>query len=117
MEDFILEKAKELGLVQDGRSLTIVQARIKKTCDSLGKFLITKNKLYGNSAIQPLEIFRKHKEDGEPALNGILERIDDKLSRIANSETLRKNDIVDNVGYQILICVIKGWDDFTELID
>jgi len=46
-----------------------------------------------------------------------LNRIDDKLSRIKNSEELRKNDVVDLMGYLVLLCIKKGWMNFKDLID
>lgn len=74
--------------------------------------LLEKNKRYGNSALQPLAIFSK-----QDASSSISVRIDDKLSRIKNSPTLRKNDVFDLIGYCTLLCVNQGWTDFDELID
>ena len=49
--------------------------------------------------------------------DSIYQRLDDKLSRIKNSDEPMKNDVFDLIGYLILLCVKKGWTDFTELID
>jgi len=82
----------------------------------MARLLVAKNKRYGNSALEPMRVFSR----ADPA-EGILVRLDDKLSRIkyASNEgnLLRKNDIADMIGYLILYCVKQGWTDFDDLID
>ena len=90
----------------------MVGDKIKQTCDSLNRLLQEKNKRYGNSALEPLGIFNK-----KSASDGIMVRLDDKLMRVKNSNKLRKNDISDIMGYLVLLCVDKGWDNFDDLID
>ena len=85
---------------------------IIKVCDSLKEFLYEKNRRYGNSALEPVKTFSKV-STGEQ----INIRMDDKLSRIENSDEERMNDHVDLLGYLVLKCVDKGWLDFTELLD
>jgi len=85
---------------------------VQKVLFHLEEFLIEKNKNYGNSALEPLRVFSKL-ENSE----GILVRIDDKLSRIKNSIELRKNDVIDLLGYLVLLCVQKEWTNFNELKD
>lgn len=85
---------------------------ITELCNNMAKFLIAKNTKYGNSALEPLQIF-SHSSSGDQLNN----RIDDKLSRIKNSEGPRKNDIVDLIGYLHLKLIDEGWTDFRELID
>ncbi|GHU24416.1 hypothetical protein FACS1894164_10990 [Spirochaetia bacterium] len=58
-----------------------MEEEIGFVCDKLKVFLIEKNRKYGNSALNPVRIF-----SGQPAIEGILVRIDDKLSRIINRE-------------------------------
>lgn len=93
-----------------------VQDKITMTCDGLARLLVAKNTRYGNSALEPMRVFSR----ADPA-DGILVRLDDKLSRIkyASNEgnLLRKNDIADMIGYLILYCVKQGWTDFDDLID
>ena len=93
-----------------------MQNNITKTCDGLARLLVAKNQRYGNSALEPIRVFSR----ADPA-EGILVRLDDKLSRIkyASNEgnLLRKNDIADMIGYLILYCVKQGWTDFDDLID
>jgi hypothetical protein len=84
----------------------------KETLQNLDAFLTEKNKKYGNSALEPLEVFT-----GKTSPLGIGVRIDDKLSRIVNGKKLLKNDVVDLVGYLILLLMSNKWTDFKELSD
>lgn len=81
-------------------------------CNNLANFLNEKNKRYGNSALEPVKVFSKADSESQ-----LLNRIDDKLSRIKNSTELRKNDIVDLIGYLVILCIKKGWMSFKDLID
>lgn len=91
---------------------------IEKVCDELKSFLKEKNKLYGYSALNPIKVFSKHiKEENSQALNGMLVRLDDKIKRVMNAESLRENDVIDIAGYLILLCVENGWNDFDKFID
>lgn len=95
------------------KDITITTSnKITKVLFSIDKLLQYKNQKYGNSALQPIGIFSKESSEGS-----ILIRLDDKLSRIKNSDTLRKNDVSDIIGYLTLLCVSKGWDDFNEFKD
>lgn len=77
--------------------------------DSLKSLLDYKNKQYGNSALQPMKVFSGKCKVGQ--------RIDDKLARVANSRELRTNDVVDILGYLVLVCKEKGWDNFDEFME
>lgn len=77
---------------------------IANECDELNKtikaLLISKNKAYGNSALNPVRIFSK--VDAVEQLNV---RIDDKLSRIArgtNKDAVPEDTELDLIGYLIL---------------
>ena len=76
------------------------QNNIKWTCNNIRDLLLSKNKAYGDSAIEPDNIFSKL--DNAQA---ICARIDDKLSRIKNSglndET--EDTLDDLIGYLILL--------------
>jgi len=96
----------------DSKVLSNTQENIKQVCKSLADLLLEKNRRYGDSAVNPHRIFSRL-----PAEEGILIRLDDKCSRIMNATELRKNDIADILGYLTLLCVSKGWTDFSELID
>lgn len=80
-----------------------------KTLSSLSDLLKYKNDKYGNSALEPLEIFGNKCKVGT--------RLDDKLARVKNSTELKKNDICDLIGYLTLICVENNWNNFDEFKD
>lgn len=81
----------------------------KEIADSLVDLLKHKNRNYGNAATDPIRVFTGKCNVGN--------RLDDKLSRVKASEELRKNDIVDLLGYLVLACREKGWKSFDEFKD
>lgn len=88
------------------------EKQIKIVCKAIEDMLISKNQKYGDSALSPVHIFSK-----APANEQIRVRLDDKMSRIINSDTLRKNDTSDVIGYLLLLCINNGWTDFKDQID
>lgn len=91
---------------------------MEKVFEAFKKFLLEKNKRYGNSAIEPIDIFFKHiKTENNPGVVSILVRLDDKIRRVKVADKLRKNDVVDMAGYLLLLMKAKGWEDFSDLID
>jgi len=62
-----------------------------------------KNIRYGNSALEPANIFSKL-----DAKSSILIRLDDKIKRVQNSTEIRPNDISDIIGYCVLLLVSMG---------
>lgn len=97
----------------DGSTITTTfEKNLNTILNSIGKFLKEKNKRYGNSALEPSNMFFKGNSE-----EGLRIRIDDKLKRIKNSDVLRKNDIVDLIGYLIILCITKKWFTFDEFID
>ena len=79
------------------------ESLIAEICNDIRDLLLTKNRAYGNSALNPIRIFSK-----ADAKEQILVRIDDKLNRIKQG-----NDILDKdadviqalLGYLILLIV------------
>lgn len=96
-------------IIVDKIDETIEKSDFKTILDSIGSLLEYKNSNYGNAVLEPLSIFAGKTKAGV--------RLDDKLSRIKNSETLRKNDVVDVLGYLVLICKENNWTDFDEFKD
>lgn len=88
------------------------QEKINILFTNFKEFLKEKNRRYGDSALNPLNIFSK-----EPADNELCNRLDDKLSRIKVSKELRKNDVADVFGYIALLLISKGWTSFEDLLD
>ena len=85
-------------------NITETQKEISKVCQEIQDLLIQKNKLYGNSATEPLRVF----SNSDP-LEQIRVRIDDKLSRIKNRKDNDDEDVVkDLIGYLILYKVAEN---------
>ena len=73
---------------------------IRNKCKQLEDLLLRKNEKYGNSALEPLNVFS---EAG--AVAGIKVRIDDKLKRIKNAGLVdaTEDTLQDLAGYLILL--------------
>jgi len=84
-------------------------SKFKKIGNSIVDLLDYKNKKYGESALEPINIFTGKSLVGQ--------RLDDKISRVKNSPKLQKNDIADIIGYLILVCKENDWEDFSEFKD
>jgi len=79
------------------------QNDIVRVCTSIGLMLQEKNVAYGDSALDPVRIFSKSN-----AIEQLLVRIDDKLSRFARGkEYPGDNDIDDLIGYLVLLKIAK----------
>tara|TARA_B100000780_G_scaffold270180_1_gene229691 strand:+ start:1520 stop:1882 length:363 start_codon:yes stop_codon:yes gene_type:complete len=76
--------------------------RIEAVTDEVCEMLLEKNDAYGNSALEPINVFSKGN-----ATQSLCARIDDKLARIQNvgltSET--EDTLFDLAGYLILLIV------------
>lgn len=76
---------------------------IAEICDELKAMLLEKNRLYGNSALNPIRAFSK--ADRKEQLNV---RIDDKISRLISGQLDDKEDVIkDLIGYLILLLVAQ----------
>lgn len=66
--------------------------------------LITKNKLYGDSALKPARVFSK-----ADSVEQLKVRIDDKLSRIqrGKEELDTEDTILDLIGYLVLLKIAQ----------
>ena len=95
-------------------TLTESQTKIVEICDSMKDLLLYKNQKYGDSALNPNNIFYK----GD-STNSIKIRLDDKIGRIKNCEETRINDVADVIGYCTLLLVSIGAEkkDFEKLKD
>ena len=81
----------------------IEQEKIKNVLKEIGSFLISKNKKYGNAALNPCRIFSTADK-----MEQLYVRCDDKLNRIKNRQNDEDEDpIKDLIGYLILIDVCK----------
>lgn len=76
--------------------------RVADTLDRIQAMLISKNRAYGNSALEPVRIFSKSDET-----EGIRVRIDDKLSRIAKGSEMGEDVLMDLIGYLVLLKIAE----------
>lgn len=82
------------------------ESEISEVCEAIKELLISKNRAYGNSALDPVRIFSKGGNAEQ-----ILVRIDDKLSRFARgNEFPGDNDIDDLIGYLVLLKIANRND-------
>ena len=79
-------------------------SKIKSKCKQLQELLLSKNEKYGNSALEPLNVFSPAN-----AVTGIKVRIDDKLKRIQNAGLVdaTEDTLQDLAGYLILLMIAK----------
>jgi hypothetical protein len=80
------------------------QCKITEVVSQLQELLITKNKAYGNSALEPINIFSKN-----DSVDSLCARIDDKLSRIKNKGLSDETEdtLFDLAGYLILLIIAR----------
>ena len=82
---------------------TNTQDWIVLVCDEIKELLLSKNRKYGDSALNPCRVFAK--SDAREQLNV---RIDDKLNRIRNRQNDEDEDVeLDLIGYLILKRIAK----------
>ena len=84
---------------------TKTQNSIKWICNDIRDLLLAKNKAYGDSALEPDNIFSKL--DNAQA---ICARIDDKLSRIKNVglDDKTEDTLDDLIGYLVLLKIARS---------
>jgi hypothetical protein len=78
------------------------EQQIANVCNQIKALLLLKNKAYGDSALEPVRIFSKN-----DSIDGLLVRIDDKLSRIKNTgvTSATEDTLMDLIGYLVLLKV------------
>lgn len=83
------------------------QCKITEVVSQLQELLITKNKAYGNSALEPINIFSKN-----DSVDSLCARIDDKLSRIKNKGLSDETEdtLFDLAGYLILLIIARDYE-------
>lgn len=76
------------------------EKEIIKQCEEVKQLLLEKNKSYGDSALSGVKIFSRL-----DSTEGIMIRIDDKLSRIKNRGIAPETEdtVMDLIGYLILL--------------
>jgi hypothetical protein len=78
---------------------TKTQQAISSVMKELEEMLLSKNRSYGDSALDPVRVFSQSDE-----LEAIRVRIDDKLSRVARGRNYPGEDTIDDlIGYLVLL--------------
>ena len=90
--------------------LTTFPEHLRMFLSEFSDLLNVKNKAYGNSALEPINVFSK-----ASSADVILQQIDHKLSRLKTSDTPSKNDVIDLMGYLTLYCLDQSWLDLQDL--
>ncbi len=79
------------------------QLDISDVCDTIKSLLLTKNRKYGDSALNPVRVFSK-----VDTVEQIKVRLDDKLSRLKNAQDDEDEDVIsDLIGYLVLFKVAQ----------
>jgi hypothetical protein len=92
-------------------TLPWTQQQIIDVCDGIKELLLTKNRKYGDSALNPTRIFSK-----ASPVEQIKVRIDDKLSRVISGQEDEDEDIIkDFIGYLILLTIAQRYEEQSEV--
>ena len=76
---------------------------VNSITNQVRELLVDKNRLYGNSALEPIRVFSK-----ADTIEQINVRIDDKLKRIQNRQDDENEDTdMDLIGYLILRVIAR----------
>lgn len=82
---------------------TPFEQNVRRTTDGIADLLIAKNKAYGDSALNPIRVFSK-----SDRIEGLYQRIDDKLSRVSRGTDYPGDDTVkDLIGYLCLLLIAR----------
>ena len=80
------------------QQITQSQIDICTICDEIKELLLSKNRKYGDSALNPVRVFSK-----ASPIEQIKVRLDDKLSRLRNQQDDEDEDVLtDLIGYIVL---------------
>lgn len=77
--------------------------RVAAVLNNVSELLVAKNASYGDSALNPLQVFAK----SDP-VEQLHVRIDDKISRIKRGTDYGEDTITDLIGYLVLLKIAKG---------
>ena len=96
--------------------VTVGEAELIRLGRDMIKLLVTKNRNYGGSVTEPVNIFKSHEVS---VIEAIRIRLDDKLARVKHSLELRRNDIADIIGYCFLLLreLKTSSSDFFRMVD
>lgn len=104
VEALSIEVAYKGQRVEDRlREALTFDQKVRTVLDDMATLLVEKNTAYGNSALDPVRIFSK-----ADTLEGLNQRIDDKLSRISRGRDYPGDDTIrDLIGYLTLLLIAR----------
>lgn len=88
--------------MEDTMQKAPAEDEIRATCKEIEEMLVEKNRAYGNSALEPVRLFSK-----ADAVEQILVRIDDKLSRLSRGQAAGEDVEKDLLGYLVLLRIAR----------
>jgi uridine kinase len=89
-----------------------IELKIESVCKKFADFLKAKNHRYVESTTTSMHIFSK-----SDSSNTIRVKLDDKINKIINSDTLHKEDVISLTGHLIMLMIAEDWTDFSDLKD
>lgn len=106
----IEEFARNMSKVFQPLTEDSFREKVQQVLYPLEDLLVAKNEAYGNSALDPVNIFSK-----STAVEQIKVRIDDKLSRLYHGKEYGDEDtITDLLGYIVLLKIAEWEEDMAE---
>lgn len=79
------------------------EANVRRILNDIGDILVSKNRAYGDSALNPIRVFSK-----ADRMEQLYVRIDDKLSRIQRGHEYPGDDTIrDLLGYLVLLLIAR----------
>lgn len=79
------------------------EGNVRRILDGVADTIVAKNLSYGDSALNPIRVFSK-----ADRMEGLYQRIDDKLSRVARGSDYPGDDtVLDLMGYLCLLMIAR----------
>jgi hypothetical protein len=82
---------------------TTFESRVCTVLDGIRDMLVSKNAVYGDSALNPVRVFSK-----AGAVEQIRVRIDDKISRLQRGSDAGEDTVLDLIGYLVLLRIAEA---------
>ena len=79
------------------------EEKVTAILDDIREMLLSKNKAYGDSALNPVRIFSSASPSAQLRV-----RIDDKLSRLARGKAAGEDVLKDLLGYLVLLQIAEN---------
>lgn len=97
------EEVQAVASLGDQLGIETFEQNVRRHLDKIGDLLVSKNRSYGDSALNPIRVFSR-----ADRLEQLSVRIDDKLSRIQRGTEFEDEDTErDLIGYLILRLIAK----------